>query len=87
LTTLFVQVHDNSYRLFTYYRKKGDYSYRSAPLREVDYEKEILLEEDEDDDAFDYEANRLPNLLTEADLIKMKTINKPTELSELKNNK
>ena len=90
VVTMVVEAHDRSYKLYQYYKKKSEYSYRSAPLNDQDYEKEILLEEDEDgcDDRFDYEENRLPSLLTEEEMIKMKTPNKKkgdhTELSELK---
>ena len=42
-------------------------------MMDRDYEKDILLVEDEDDDTlYDYEENRLPNLLTNDDIIKMR---------------
>jgi hypothetical protein len=48
--------HNSSQKVIHMYRGKGDFSYKSAPMSDYDYEKEILLEEDADDyHAFDYE--------------------------------
>lgn len=88
VVTILVKAHDKSYRLYNYYRDKGVYGYKSAPLQDKDYENAILLEEDEDDnEAFDYISSRLPNLLTDDDLIKMTKPDKHTEKREDKSHK
>ena len=49
--------HNGSLSVLNYYKSKKDgYQYKNASHNDFDYEKEILLEEDDDDvHAFDYE--------------------------------
>lgn len=71
LSSLLITAHTQSQKLYHSIQKRREYSYRSAPLNEHEYENDILLEED-DDNAFDYEETQVPKLLTEEDLKKMK---------------
>jgi hypothetical protein len=48
--------HTSSQKLINYYRSKEGYEYKARSSSDFDYEREILLEEDDDDfQAFDYE--------------------------------
>ena len=73
VSNVIVAAQEGADKLYTYYRKQGDYSHKASPMMDRDYEKDILLVVDEDDDTmFDYEENRLPNLLTNDDIMKMR---------------
>lgn len=78
LSTIIITVHNESQKLYQKVKKRSEYSYRSAPLNEHEYENDILLEED-DDGTFDYEETNVPKLLTDDDLKKLKQTQKSNE--------
>ena len=78
VSAIIITAHQESQKLYQKISKRAEYSYRSAPLNEHEYENDILLEED-DDNAFDYEETNVPKLLTDDDLKKLKQTPKSNE--------
>ena len=67
LGTIFVFAHEKSQNLYSQILSGKDFSYRSAPMKDIDYENGILLDED-DECAFEYEECNIPNILTNDDI-------------------
>lgn len=60
--------------IYQTYKQKKSYSYKSAPMNYSEYEKNILLNEEDDDEnyngAFDYnETIKIPKILTSEEIL------------------
>lgn len=73
---LMVFAHETSQDWYNKIVTGKDFSYKSSPMNELDYENDILLEED-DECPFNYEESKIPQILTNDDLKKMKEQDKP----------
>jgi hypothetical protein len=78
ISAIIITAHTESQKLYSKIQKRSEYSYRSAPLNEHEYENDILLDEDEET-GFDYEETNVPKLLTDEDLKKLKEKTKGKE--------
>ena len=78
VTWMMVFANEKSQEMYSKLVGGKDFSYRSTPMNDFDYENDILLEED-DECPFNYEESHVPKILTNEDLKKIKEQEKKQE--------
>ena len=67
VSTFMIYAHQQSQSIYESILNSKDFSYKSAPMKDIDYENDILLEED-DECPFVYEESNVPKILTNEEI-------------------